>query len=73
MQFLTGFNQEETSNIPQKGEKTVKIDVDKNLQKTPICGIDSSQTLIAPRSHPSIQNLKITTQTQRNKNPKNKN
>ena len=36
MQFLTGFNQEKTSKTPQKGEKTVKTDVDKNLQKLPI-------------------------------------
>ena len=36
MQFLTGFNQEKTSKTPQKGEKTVKTDVDKNLQKTRI-------------------------------------
>ena len=34
--FVTGFNQEKTSKIPQKGEKTVKTGVDKNLQKTPI-------------------------------------
>ena len=36
VQFLTGLNQEKTFKIPQKGEKTVKTDVDKNLQKTPI-------------------------------------
>ena len=52
MQFLTGFNQEKTSKIPQKGEKTVKTGVDKNLQKTPIGDIRdvASDTDSCPKS-----------------------
>ena len=52
MQFLTGFNHEKTSKIQQKGEKTVKTDVDKNLQKRPIGDIRDvvSDTDSCPKS-----------------------
>ena len=75
MQFLTGFTQEKTSKTPQKGEKTVKTDVDqKSTKKRPLETSEMlSQTLIAGWSHPSFQNLKTNTQTQKTKKPKNKN
>ena len=58
---------------PKKPKKRLKLRSTKICKKRPLATSEMlSQTLIAARSHPSFQNLKMTTQTQRTKNPKNK-
>ena len=75
LQFLTGFNQEKNvKNTAKSAKKQSKLMSTKIYKKRPLSTSEMlSQTLAAARSHPNFQNLKITTETQKDKKPKNKN